>query len=119
MKEDIFISQTEKIDWIDFDSSVEELFDVDYILDKYAEFWQVLEISCMAECCGLAAFSFYAEHIANAVKKVDCSLLRLDLIKLKQDLIDSDKRTICSSNLNNLMDKTVFIKLLEHILKNV
>jgi hypothetical protein len=73
----------------------------------------------MAECCGLDAFRFYAEDIAKAIKKVDAVLLYTDLIKLKQDVIDSDKQIICSSNLNNSMDKTVFVQLLEHLISNI
>lgn len=118
MTGDIFISKIEKNTWIEFDSSQDDLFDVDYVLTKYADFWDTLEVSCMAECCGFGAFSFYVEDIEKAVKKVDVQLIRADLLKLKQDLIESDKCIICSSNLNQLMDKTVFIKLLEHIIKN-
>jgi hypothetical protein len=119
MTEYIFISETEKIAWVEFDSSSEDVFDVDYIFNNHTDFLHALEVHCMAECCGLDAFSFYAEDIVKAVKKIDVELLRTDLIKLKKDVIDSEKQIICSSDLNNLMDKTVFIKLLEHLILTI
>jgi hypothetical protein len=116
----ILISETDKIDWIDFDRSEnEEFFDVDYIFDTHAHFLNALEVCCVAECCGLMAFSFFAKDIAHAVKEVDVLLLKRDLLKLQEDVLNSQLRLISSSHLNNSMHKTVFIKLLEHILLSI
>ena len=118
-KSDIHIGETERIYWVEFDTSSNELFDVDYIIPKYDDFWAFLQIFCVPDCCGLDAFRFYPDDIANASNHVDQELLRDDLSKLKQDLLRSDKKIITSARLNNLVDKTVFIELLDHINKNL
>ena len=119
MKSDIHISSTEKIDWIEIDLSNDDLFDVDYILDQYVLFWKSLETLCTAECCGLSAFSFYAEDVSTAAKHVEAILLKADLIKLTGDILRSDKNSVISTILNNVIEKTVFIKLLEHIIEHI
>jgi Family of unknown function (DUF6331) len=116
-KSDIHIGETERIHWVEFDTSSNDLIDVDYIIAKHDDFWTFLQIFCVPDCCGLDAFRFYPDDIANASNHVDKKLLKDDLSKLKQNLLSSDKNIIISSRLNNLVDKAVFIKLLDHIIK--
>jgi len=108
---DIHIGETERIHWIEFDTSSNDLFDVDYIVNKYEDFWTSLQIFCVPECCGLDAFRFYPEDIVSASNHISKEGLKQDLVKLKLDLCRSDKDIIISSRLNNLIDKTVFVKL--------
>lgn len=116
---DIHIGETERIHWIEFGTSSKDLFDVDYIVSKYDDFWIFLQILCVPDCCGLNAFRFYPDDIANASKHIDQAALKKDLAKLKIDLLNCDKDIIISSSLNNLVEKTVFIKLLDHIIRNL
>jgi len=116
---DIRIGETERIHWVKFDTSIRDLFDVDYIASKYGNFWVFLQIFCVSDCCGLDAFRFYPDDIANASKHVDKALLKEDLSKLKIDLINSSKPVVISSSLNNLVEKSVFTKLLDHLIKNL
>lgn len=116
---DIHIGETERINWVEFDTSSNELIEVDYIIAKHDDFWAFLEIFCVPECCGLDAFRFYPDDIKKAANNIEKELLKSDLAKLKVDLLSSDKEIIISSRLNNLVDKTVFINLLDHILKNI
>jgi len=118
-KNDIHISETERIHWVEFDNSSNDLYDVDYIIAKHDDFWTFLQIFCVPDCCGLNAFRFYPDDIANASKEVDKVLLREDLLKLKLDLINSAKDIIISSRMNSLVDKAVFVKLLDHINRNL
>jgi Family of unknown function (DUF6331) len=118
-KYDIHIGETERIHWVEFDTSCKDLFEVDYIIAKHDDFWTFLQIFCVPDCCGLEAFRFYPADIVNASNQVDKKLLKDDLAKLKQDLLSSEKDIIISSRLNNLVDKTVFIKLLGHIITNL
>ena len=41
--------------------------------------------------------------------------MKEDLVKLKLDLVKSDEDIIISSTFNNLVNKGVFIELLDHI----
>ena len=116
-KYDIHIGETERIKWKDFDEKSNEHFEVDYVLDNYPDFWNYLELFCVADCCGLDAFRFYPADIIKASNEVDKVSLKEDLVKLKIDLDKSDKSIIISSRLNNLVDKSVFIELLNHIIK--
>ena len=116
---DIHIGVTERIHWVEFDTSSNDLFDVDYIIAKHDDFWTFLQIFCIPDCCGLDAFRFYPDHIKNAADHVDKELLKSDLAKLKTDLLNSDKDIVISSRLNNLVDKTVFIRLIDHIIDNL
>lgn len=41
---------------------------VDTFLEKDKEFLQSLEIFCVAECCGIAAFDFSNHHLKQTIK---------------------------------------------------
>ncbi len=118
-KSDIHIGETERIHWVEFDTSSNDLFEIDYIITKHDDFWTFLQIFCVPDCCGLDAFRFYPDDIKGAASHVDKELLKNDLAKLKIDLLSSDKNIIISSRLNNLVDKTVFIRLIDHITDNL
>ncbi len=118
-KSAIHIGETERIHWVAFDTSNKDHFDVDYLISKHDDFWLFLQIFCVPDCCGLDAFRFYPGDIANAVNHVDKEILKQDLATLKTDIIKSGKEIITSDRLNTLVDKTVFIKLLDHIIKNL
>lgn len=118
-KSDLHIGETETIQWVDFDTSSNDLFEVDYVIAKYADFWAFLQIFCVPDCCGLDAFRFYPEDIAIASTHIDKEAFKQDLLKLETGIIESGKEIISSARLNNLIDKTVFIKLLHHIIKNL
>lgn len=118
-KSDIHIGETERIHWVDFDTSSNDLFEIDYIIAKHKDFWTFLQFFCIPDCCGLDAFRFYPDDIKNAASHADKELLKSDLLKLKIDLLGSNKDIIISSRLNNLVDTTVFIRLIDHITDNL
>lgn len=118
-KSNIHIGQTERIHWVEVDTSSKDLIDVDYIIAKHDDFWTFLQIFCVPDCCGLDAFRFYPGDIKNAASHVDKKLLKNDLSQLKNDLLSTGKNIVISSRLNNLIDITVFVKLLDHIIDNL
>ena len=112
---DILISPTSFIPWVSFDPTNQELYEIDTVLDRYPEFWNALEIDCVAGCCGLDAFRFLPEDITHAATTIDKTALKKDLLEQRQELIQAQATIVSSGRLNNLMDKGVYIQLLEHI----
>ena len=102
--------------WIDPDTSDNNLFEVDVLLTTSFDFFDELEIVCMAECCGIGAFSFDPTDIITASNDLDKSKLVEDFERAIRKLNYRTEKTIVSSRLNNLFDKSTFIHLLEHII---
>jgi hypothetical protein len=100
--------------WIDPDTSDNNLFEVDDLLTPTFDFFDKLEIHCMAECCGIGAFSFEPTDIEKASKNLDKNKLIEVFERTIKKLNDTTEKTVTSSRLNNLFDKTTFIHLLEH-----
>jgi hypothetical protein len=100
--------------WIEPDTSDNNLFEVDVLLTTSFDFLDNLEIVCSAECCGIGAFSFDPTDIITASKDLHKSKLVEDLERAVRELNDRAEKTIVSSRLNNLFDKSTFIHLLEH-----
>jgi hypothetical protein len=117
--DDIRIGENEVIQWIEVDFNCKEQYNIDYIIDRYRDFWLFLEIFCIAECCGLNAFRFYPEDIIIASNQIDKNALKKDLNNLIIDINNTNYEIVTSSRLNNLINKQVFIKLLLHIIKNL
>jgi hypothetical protein len=100
--------------WNEPDVSDNNLFEVDVLLNSSFGFFEKLEILCVAECCGIDAFSFDAPDIITASKDVDKRKLIEDLEEAMVKLNHCSEKTLVSSRLNNLFDKSTFIHLLEH-----
>lgn len=115
-KNDIYISDTNRISWIDVDSFGDNIIDIDSWISAHEDFWRGIETNCVAACCGLDAFSFYAEDITNAASYIDKGKLLNDLSRLKCDLISVDGTVVTSSRLNSTLHKQVFLQLIDHII---
>lgn len=115
----IKLAEDEFIDWIEFDVKSVNPKNIDHILEPTAKFWQYLEIECLAECCGIEAFSFLKKDINSANEKADISNLHslFENIIIKISKLNSD--VITSSQLNQLISKQVFLSLLQHIWKHL
>jgi Family of unknown function (DUF6331) len=102
--------------WIEPDTSDDNLLEVDELLTPSFDFFDKLEIQCMSECCGIGAFSFKPGDIEKASKNLD----KFELIEVFERTIeklnDAAEKTVISSRLNNLFNKSTFIQLLEHTL---
>ncbi|NOS91901.1 MAG: hypothetical protein HOP30_08260 [Cyclobacteriaceae bacterium] len=116
----ISIGEDKWITWIDFDEKDNvNLLDVDAFPVFTFDFWDKLEIHCLAECCGIHAYSFWEEDIKIALGKTDKAELVKCLILAKEEVARRGETIIISGKLNNLMHKQVFIQLLEHIIVTI
>jgi hypothetical protein len=113
----ISIGDNKWIKWGNFNpSNNSEIIEIDELLKPTYDFWTGLETQCVAECCGIDAFSFWEDDIKKAISYKD----KVQLIKVfnnvKTEIINSTKTIVSSSRLNCSMDIEVFIQLIDHIL---
>lgn len=116
---DISIAENNWIKWIEFDPMDDNaILEIDNLLEPTFDFWEGLETHCVAECCGIDAFAFWKEDIIRSSNS-DQTQLIIDFRNVKKELTKSNKTIVLSSKLNNLLDKGVFIKLIDHILTTI
>ena len=117
---DISIANNQWIKWIEFDPTDDNaILEIDNLLKPTFNFWDGLETQCVAECCGIDAFAFWEEDILRSSKNFDQTQLVTDLRNVKTELAVSSKTIVSSSKLNNLLNKGVFIKIIDHILTTI
>ena len=116
---DISIGQDKWIKWIELDPNNKDEFEIDPSLESTKPFWKNLETECVAECCGIDAFSFWPENIQKASKDFDTIGLKAQLVKLRDAVIQSNSKVVVSERLNNLFDKKVFVELVDHIIRHL
>lgn len=113
---DISIGKDKWISWIDFDfTRNDDLFEIDDLLKLTFDFWDRLETQCMAECCGIDAYAFWEDDIKLAVDKMDKADIVKKLHIAKTEIKNRSETILTSTKLNNLIHKSVFIQLLDHI----
>lgn len=116
---DISTGKDKWIKWIEFDAESTTPKDIDTLLEPTKGFWRYLEIECLAECCGIDAFSFCNEDIQNANDKAGIPNLEIlfnEIIEEVKSLVDE---VIVSRQLNQLMNRKMFLQLLEHLIQNI
>lgn len=111
----ISIGKDQFIEWIDFDPT-ETATNIDEILQPTEMFWLLLETECVAECCGIDAFSFWKEDIMKAKINAKDNEIINKLILAKEKIINFENNIIRSSLLNSVLSKITFINLLNHII---
>lgn len=119
MTKDISIGQHQWIKWVELDPNDESLFNIDILLESTEQFWRFLETECVPGCCGIHAFALWPKDIQNASKHFDRKELKVQLSRLKDEVVQVDKSIVVSNRLNNLFDKSVFIQLIDHILSHL
>src|SRR5690606_30780078 len=115
---DIPINEDQWINWIEFDAQSVDPIDVDTLIKPLNDFFSKLEIVCLAECCGVGAFSFFPNDITNASKDFNAEYLPAQLDKLINEISEIKGQVIVSEKLNQLMHASVFMELLKHIRSN-
>ncbi len=118
-KDDISIAENLWIDWIEFDYKNSNPKDIDEFLLPTMNFWVGLEVHCVAECCGLDAFSFWREDIKNAVQNLNQNYILDELKTLKSQIDSLNTDELMSIRMNNLFHKNVFLKLIDHISEQI
>lgn len=116
MIEEIFINENQSIKWINFNSEKIQPRNIDSLLDGTHDFWKGLETECVAECCGIQAFSFFKIDIKNALENLDKEEIHSNLIIAKNELLKIKEEVVVSGLLNQLIHKKIFLELLNHII---
>lgn len=115
---DISIGQDKWIIWIDLDQN-SMVFNIDADIKPTEKLWEYLETECVRECCGIDAYSLWSEDIEKAKTLPGNPNIKKEFINLRKKMFAINEYVICSSYLNNLFDKSVFIELLDHIIDNL
>ena len=119
-REDISIGQDRWIDFVEIaDQSYAQMVQIDEFIRRTEPFWTALEIECVAECCGIHAFSLWEEDLVNAQSKLDRQQLASTLAALHEFVRQNDADTFVSSRLNQIFHKQVLLGLIQHIQKHV
>jgi hypothetical protein len=117
---DINIGKDKWIEWINFDfTNGDNVFQIDDLLRSTFDFWDKLEIQCVAGCCGIDAYSFWKEDIKLAADQMNQADLIKNLMTAKMNIESRSEVILASEKLNFLMNKSVFIQLLDHIVTTV
>lgn len=113
--DDLLIGEDEWITFVQHDWAKETWLYIDDILEPLEPLFARLEKYCVAECCGLEAFSFTREDIILATSQLETNLLAdaLNETVRKLELLTND--VLGSKRLNNGIDRGTMIDLLRHI----
>ena len=109
--------QIEHRKWIELQSPQSGLVDalnIDQFVDRIPAFWKELETKCVAECCGIAAFSFWHEDIDRALGK-GCTVVAETIEDLRFFVAEHKGKLFVSSRLNQYFPQQTLIGLLDHI----
>lgn len=114
-KDDILIADGEWIEFISLEGRYDQAVEVD---EHLAGLWPLidrLETQCVAECCGFDAYDFTGDGIDEALLGLDCVQLHEACEQAKRDIEATGSGVVMSSKMNNLADRRVFIRLLDHL----
>lgn len=118
-KDSIPIGEGKWIEFIDLTGRYESAIEIDPLLKDLEPLWSALETQCVAGCCGLDAFDFYPENIANAKQVIDTSAVCQNLSSLQSALKELDGGVVLSRRLNDYADVAVFNALILHLQSNL
>jgi hypothetical protein len=117
--DDVSIGPDEWIRYVDISGRQSSHERIDAFILPMESFWAALETDCVAECCGIGAFDFWPQNIWEAVRKCNDPDLKTKLRALRRHLDNLSVDCVVSTVLNQWFDRTVFIKLLDHIIATV
>jgi Family of unknown function (DUF6331) len=114
-RDDISIGQDRWIKFIDVTGRQEHAASIDHLITPMESFWVALERNCVAECCGINAFSLWPEDIRSATSTHDRKSLANDLSSLREFVEREGADIFESHRLNNYFDRQVLLQLIDHI----
>ncbi|CAG0950241.1 hypothetical protein ANRL4_00028 [Anaerolineae bacterium] len=114
-KNAILIGEGQWIEHIDLTGRYESAVNIDLLLRDLAPLWSMLETECVADCCGIDAFDFTPENIANAAIKLNSADVCAKIEGLQVRLAELGAGVFVSKRLNNYSDRAVFETLLRHL----
>ena len=117
--DDVSIGKEEWIRFVDITGRMENAADLDPLLRPMEAFWRALEVNCVSECCGINAHSFWPQDIWNAARSRQDPELPPKLARLKKHVEGLSADCVRSSILNQCFDRTMFARLLDHVMATV
>lgn len=107
------------IEFVDLTGRYAQALDIDSLIQDLEPLWCALETHCVAGCCGLDAFDFYPENIANAGSNIELESTCVELARLRSALKGSGAEVVVSRRLNSYVDIAVFDALIAHLESNL
>jgi hypothetical protein len=112
---DISIGKDQWIRFIDVVGRESGAASVDHLIAPLESFWSALETNCIAECCGIDAFSLWPDDVRRAASTVDADFLAEGLNALREFVERSEPDIFVSQRLNNYFDRQVLLQAIDHI----
>lgn len=112
---DISIGDDQWITFIAVDGRQPRAVSIDYSLQSLEPFLAAMETHCVADCCGINAFSLWPKDILRARKTIDHETLASQLILLRRFIEESDSDIFVSKRLNSHFDREVLLQLVDHL----
>jgi hypothetical protein len=117
--DDVLIGDDEWIRFVDIAGRTEKATNLDAFILPMESFWRSLEVNCVSECCGINAHSFLPRDIWNAVRNCRDAALKPKLMKLRKHIDGLTGDCVYSTILNQYFERTMFSKLLDHVIATV
>lgn len=117
--DDVSIGREEWIRFVDISGRTGGAANLDAQIRPMEPFWRALEVNCVSECCGINAHSFWPQDIWNAVRNCQDSELQPKLAALRRHVDSLSADCVYSGILNQYFDRTMFSKLLDHVIATV
>lgn len=117
--DDVSIGNGEWIPFVDIVGRIENAANLDAFIRPMESFWRSLEVHCVSECCGINAHGFWPKDIWNAVRKCRDAALTAKLTALRKHVDGISADCVYSEILNQYFDRTMFSKLLDHVIATV
>lgn len=102
----------------DITYSGSEALDIDDLIAYTQPLWQHLETECIAGCCSLDAFNFWPEQIGKIPLHEREGLVQR-LASINSQLQQQPYQVLESNTLNLLIEKDIFLQLLNHLIAHL
>lgn len=116
---DISVGPDRWITFIDIENRTSGAVAIDEILQPVFPFFDLLEKHCVAECCGIDAYSLWPVDIAEAFRDYGSLGSLRDFEQIRKQIVDTDGDVVVSRKINNYFDKTVILQLVDHITSSI
>ncbi|WP_417603499.1 DUF6331 family protein [Owenweeksia hongkongensis] len=116
---DIRIGKEKWVKWIDFDEALSNPIEIDTHITPLKSFFKNLETECTKECCGIDAFSFWPSEIIKAAEDYETKDLINSIDNLVEELKHFPDEVISSVFFNQIISKSMFVNLLNHVRHNL
>ncbi|TVZ37998.1 hypothetical protein P886_2347 [Alteromonadaceae bacterium 2753L.S.0a.02] len=117
-KNDIRISESEWIEWVNIDYA-QNVVNIDCHIEEMRCLWNALELACVRECCGIYAFDLTQKNIKSVANRLNAKEVNRLLLSLIAELDKIESSEVMSAILNQRINKNVFRKVIQHIGRNI